>query len=159
MFCVKFNTYCYENQILHKTSSPFHAQSNGMAESAVKRCKYLLQKTTPSTFDLHLLAYFNAPCSNKMASPAQLFFGRTPRIPGRPIPSASFLSEREDNNPSFSVGDRVVVQNVKTKKWNTFGVISSLRRNKHSFNIETDDGAKMVRNKKYIKKTAVQPTT
>lgn len=62
-------------------SSPRYPQSNGMAESAVKRAKSLLRKVleSKSDLDLAILEYNNAPIVELGASPAQMLMGRVLR--------------------------------------------------------------------------------
>ena len=43
-FRTEFDNYCNSRAINHATSSPYFAASNGLAESAVKQAKYLLEK-------------------------------------------------------------------------------------------------------------------
>ena len=38
----------------HVTTSPYHSQSNGKAESAVKIAKHIIKKVTKAKQDLHL---------------------------------------------------------------------------------------------------------
>ena len=61
----------------HKTSSPMHSQSNGLAEKTVQTAKRLLAKAkeTGTNFERMLLHYRSTPVDN-LASPAQLLMGR-----------------------------------------------------------------------------------
>ena len=62
----------------HRTSSPEHPQSNGMAESAVKTAKRLLQKAAVAgtDFQMALLDYRNTPSQGMDLSPQQRFMNR-----------------------------------------------------------------------------------
>ena len=62
----------------HVTTSPYHHQSNGRAESAVKEAKKILKKTTASKSDpfLALLVYRNTPQEGFGTSPVQRLFSR-----------------------------------------------------------------------------------
>ena len=65
----------------HRTSSPYHSQSNGKAESAVKQAKKILlkcSKTGSDTF-LALLDHRNTPPASIQISPAQWLFSRRTR--------------------------------------------------------------------------------
>lgn len=68
-------------QFIQNTSSPGHAQSNEMVESAVKTAKSLLKKALESGHDpqLSFLDRRNTPCHSRKASPAQLMMGRRTR--------------------------------------------------------------------------------
>ena len=62
----------------HVTTSPYHHQSNGRAESAVKEAKKILKKTAASKSDpyLALFAHRNTPQEGFGTSPAQRLFSR-----------------------------------------------------------------------------------
>ena len=62
----------------HVTTSPYHHQSNGKAESAVKEAKKILKKTAASKSDpyLVLLAHRNTPQEGFGTSPAQRLLSR-----------------------------------------------------------------------------------
>lgn len=61
-----------------KFSSPKYPQSNGMAESAVKRVKKLMKKCKEdgTDFELAMLDLMNTPITGMEFSPAQLMFNR-----------------------------------------------------------------------------------
>ena len=83
-----FREFCRSWGVQCVTSSPGHSQSNGMAESAVKAAKKMLQKTAETGEDayLALLEIRNTPRQGVGASPAQLLLGRQTRtlLPARP---------------------------------------------------------------------------
>ena len=74
----KFETFCREWGIEHRTYSPYHSISNGMAESAVKAAKRLISKTNRDGSDEYgaLLELRNTPRQGVRMSPAQVMFGR-----------------------------------------------------------------------------------
>ena len=74
----EFQLFSNEWNFAHITSSPRYPQSNGLAESAVKRAKFLLEKTKREGSDLHrnLLNLRNIPSSSALGSPAQRLMGR-----------------------------------------------------------------------------------
>ena len=65
----------------HVKSSPYHHQSNGKAENAVKIMKQLFLKAKENNRDpqLALLEWRNTPTEGFNSSPAQRFFGRRTR--------------------------------------------------------------------------------
>lgn len=74
-FCSAFVKFCEENNIKHELSSPYHSQSNGHAEAAVKAMKHLLLKSNNwLTFKKSLFKWRNVPRSDGL-SPAQWLFG------------------------------------------------------------------------------------
>ena len=76
-----FKAFSVEWDFHHVTSSPYHAQSNGRAENAVKTCKSLLIKARADKRDplLALLEWRNTPSEGMNASPVQLLYGRRTR--------------------------------------------------------------------------------
>ncbi|XP_042873738.1 uncharacterized protein LOC122254225 [Penaeus japonicus] len=99
-------------------STPHHPQSNGHAESAVKKVKYLILKTAPTgnidneAFDRGLLELHNTPNFIRR-SPAQILFGHSLRS-CVPVHAKSF-----------------------TKKWQSRAESCDCRANKHAKNVET----------------------
>ena len=79
--CQEFNKFTQSWDIEHRTSSPTHAKSNGMAELAVKSVKNLLRRAAESKRDpyLAMLDYRNTPTQDADASPAQRNLGRRAR--------------------------------------------------------------------------------
>ena len=73
----EYQTFAKSYGFLHSTSSPYHSQGNGKAESAVKICKSLLRKS--DDFHAALLTYRNTPPSGHTFSPAQRMFHRRTR--------------------------------------------------------------------------------
>ena len=69
---VDYEEFSREWEFEHVTSSPYHSQSNGKAESAVKIAKNIIKKVTKAEEDLHLaiLDWRNTPDSSG-SSPVQ----------------------------------------------------------------------------------------
>lgn len=79
----QFKEFAKEWNFIHITSSPEHAQSNGLAENAVKQAKSLLEKTKRDGSDIYqnLLNIRNVPRDNVLGSPAQRLMSRSTRNP------------------------------------------------------------------------------
>ncbi len=76
--CTDFADFSKSWNFSHITSSPQFPQANGLAESAVKRSKQLLEKTHRENSDLYknLLNLRNIPTSTQLGSPAQRLMSR-----------------------------------------------------------------------------------
>ena len=74
----EFQCFTKQYQFQHRTSNPYHPQSNGMAEKAVQTVRRLMKKAVHDRKDLHLtlLAYQNTPWSDKISSRSQRLMGR-----------------------------------------------------------------------------------
>ena len=152
-FRTEFGKFCEKYHIKHETSSPYYPQSNGLAEAAVKNCKYLLLKCkTFEQFQESLLEFRNTPRSNG-PSPAKLFFGHQQRtaLPRLPTLHTNNKKEEDKITPKFSEGDKIRIQDVKSGLWNIKGVIMGPADSKRSFILEIDEGTIMRRNEKFIK--------
>ena len=162
-FRTEFQDFCKSKHINHLTSSPYNPRSNGLAESAVKQAKLLLQKSkSTSEFDLALVAWQNTPSANDTLSPAQKFYNRRPRNPL--FPSYSKLSSpvpprgtERTRLPALSLGDKVRLQNPLTKRWETEGVISAINPSGHSYDILMPDGDIFTRGRRLLKKILPSP--
>ena len=78
---VEFSQFCQRKKIKHTKSSPYHHQSNGKAESAVKIVKTLLRKAEKTKLSPYeaLLDQHNTPTAGMTTSPAQRFLNRRTR--------------------------------------------------------------------------------
>lgn len=155
-------TFCENNNIIDRVTASYHGKSNGLAESSVKRAKFLLKKTTPAEFNIHLLAYLNAPMAHTDKSPAELFFQRQFRIPGRPTLHHALLIDEDPEESPFRKGDNIWVLNPHTTKWSIPGKITGIRKGGHSFYIFNEESEKVIiRNENHIRlrrKSARSPT-
>jgi hypothetical protein len=144
-----FKEVCDKFSIAHDTSSPYHPQSNGLAESAVKAMKGLLVKVGKDVsgveFRLALLAWRNTPRADGY-SPAYAFFGRhlrtqLPDVRAPLVPTGTAVmpgqtavgKAREDTGVAaagkaggrslarLQVGDRVHFQKTEAGRWHTGG--------------------------------------
>ena len=178
-FRTSFNNFCSEWGIQHEPTSPYHPQSNGHAEAAVKQMKHLLIKSEGNMdlFKPALLEWRNTPRVDGF-SPAQMFLGRRQRttLPTlfdalRPIDqdlakqsrdaTMDKDKERFDHHstplPPLHDGQRVLIQSPITKRWDTMGTITSKRDTGRSYNIELDDGKHTIRNRRFLKPYLLQP--
>lgn len=73
----EFQKFSQEWDFKHTSSSPYHHQSNGKAESAVKVAKRLLKRAKDPY--LALLEYRNTPTSDMSTSPVERILGRNTR--------------------------------------------------------------------------------
>ena len=168
-----FKAFCAELGIEVETSSPTHSQSNGHAEAAVKQVKTLLKKHNGilnSQFKQALLEWRNCPRADGF-SPAQMFFGRRlrgalPTLPQAlaPINHAEAHNARQRTNqrvhlrgqaahplPPLRVGQRVRVQDPKTKRWEHEGVVShQFNPRRYTVKLKGERG-EWIRNRLYIR--------
>lgn len=77
----EFKQFMTEWGINHVMSSPYHHQSNGKAEAAVKIIKTMMKKTNENQEDqnIALLELRNTPRQDTGLSPAKMMFGRETR--------------------------------------------------------------------------------
>ena len=163
----EFRNYCKENGIQHETSSPYHPQSNGHAEAAVKNIKHLLLKVPKQEFQAAFSTWKNTAKANS-PSPNELFFRRRVRLQMPIMPS--LLSEMPDFSHSnqnhetdneenglrkelrpLSVGTKVWIQSPHTSRWDEKAVFIDISDTKHSYTLKTDKGVTTTRNRRYLK--------
>lgn len=87
----EFKSYCAARKIEYKNSPPYHPQSNGWAECAVRTVKISLKKmmtdatakhlTLQQKIDKFLLKYRNTPVTTTKTSPNDLIFTHRNRTP------------------------------------------------------------------------------
>ena len=172
----EFRQFIKHYQIDHHTSSPYHPQSNGMAEKAVQTSKRMMKKAAHDGNDpyLALLEYRNTPWSDTLGSPAQRLMGRRTKTL---IPTSSSLLKPETISPitvqeelqkhrrqqklfydqhakplnSLSVGDSVLMTS-KDGRWRPAKVTSISQTAPRSYNIVTPQGQNYRRNRKDLRK-------
>lgn len=88
-----FHTFACDWEFEHSTSSPYHSQSNGKAESAVKIAKKLVKKCVSSKTDIWkaILDWRNTPTKDMNCSPVQRLMSRRTR---HSLPTAAALLEQ-----------------------------------------------------------------
>ena len=172
----EFKNFAKEYGFNHVTTSPYHHQSNGRAESAVKEAKKILKKTTASKSDpyLALLAHRNTPQEGFGTSPAQRLFSRRTKTN---LPTSSNLlkpSVAEDtlekdklrklkqkfyydgsanDLPNLQKNDVVRMQpfRLNEKTWRKAKVLKPLGR--RSYVVESN-GQLYIRNRRHLKRSA-----
>ena len=170
----RFAEFAKTYQFEHITSSPRYARSNGMAERTVQTVKKLLMKAKKSGNDpyLALLELRNTPLDG-LESPVQLLYGHRTRtvLPIKPsllkpekvetnVPLV--LNQRQQEQKRYydrntkplkplKPGDQVRIRSDK-KRWEP-GFVESKCPEPRSFNIKTDSGSILRRNREHILKT------
>ena len=156
-------------------SSPRYAQSNGLAESAVKAMKNLVAKTGDifgEEFQLGLLEWRNTPKSHGK-SPAEMVFGRqqrsiVPSLAKNLTPTEAWKEALEKRIallqeksryyynagakflPELDIGTEVRLQNPDTKRWLEQGEI--VRKGPHrDYYVKLLDGNLRWRNRRFLR--------
>lgn len=171
----EFKNFAKEYGFNHVTTSPYHHQSNGRAESAVKEAKKILKKTAASKSDpyLALLAHRNTPQEGFGTSPAQRLFSRRTKTN---LPTSSnllkpsvaedtlekdklrklkqkFYYDRSANDlPNLQKDDVVRMQpfRLNEKTWRKAKVLKPLGR--RSYVVESN-GQLYIRNRRHLKRS------
>ena len=165
-----FEKCCESIGASHKTSSPFHPASNGLAEAGVKSVKRLLQKTGGAdgqSFRSALLEWSCTPRADGF-SPAEAFHGRRLRTK---LPSARSLEFDRDGFETaraeyrdrmvqsargrplkpLALGQKVHVQDVTEKSWSFgTGVVTEALPNGRSYRVKTEAGV-FRRNRRHLR--------
>ena len=136
----EFENFCKRNGIVHKTSAPYHPETNGAAENAVGMIKRGLIKMlsdtknckeTSTLLSRYMLGYRNAVHSSTGESPAVLMLNRRVRIRLDMLkPNDRSASSRARDHlvryhggkrlQNFAEGEKVYVRDyrqVNKKKW------------------------------------------
>ncbi|KAL9963006.1 hypothetical protein ACROYT_G032167 [Oculina patagonica] len=151
--------YIQEYDFKHTTSSPYHPQANGEAESGVRIAKKILKQSDPF---VALMSYRATPHTATGVSPSQLMMGREictllPTLESnlKPI-SVSYkaVAERDEKSktayrqsfdkrhgvrklPELQPGDAVHMKLDQQKGWKTPGVVIAKSSTPRSYVIET----------------------
>ena len=139
----EFKEFLQRNGVRHRTSSPYHPATNGLAERAVQVVKTGLRKIPEGDMDMRLarllFKYRNTPHATTGVSPAELLLGRKPRthldlmhpdLSNRVIDKQMAQKTAYDGKKrerSYHIGDHVYVKIFQAgDKWIP-GDIESLR--------------------------------
>ena len=158
----------------HRTSSPYHPISNGLAEKAVGIAKQILIKCSEAKEDpyLGLLNWRNTPRNQEVGSPAQRLFSRRtrtrlPTIPVNLKPEAQDVQrvrekleeEKKRAKKYYDRGTvllkpltrRDVIRVRYGKTWKPAKLVSQVTP--RSYNIQMENGNIVRRNRKFLQKT------
>ena len=166
----EFTNFCKSRSIVHECSSPHFAQSNGLSEAAVKQMKFLMKKVKENLlgFAEAKLEWVNTP-NESGKSPAQMFFGRRLRTQLPHLADATNLdpsnalkgAQKRKNNTKkweprrnlneLEIGQKVLVQDPITLKWDKQGRIKNVRKGKRSYEVRLSNNKLYIRNKRFIR--------
>ena len=167
-----FQKWCTSHGTTPTSSSPHRAQGNGLAEAGVKNAKRLLDKYHNNFPEFaYALGEFNRDPRADGYSPASMFLLREPKgtLPSIRTPEILDIQGGEEARraaqeknkkhfdkaakplPPLAEGDPVVVQNVKSGKWDEFGRISEPHEDGRSYDIKMDDDRIIWRNRSFIR--------
>ena len=161
------------------TSSPYHSQSNGKAESAVKIAKNIIKKVTKAKQDLHLavLDWRNTPATNGSSPVQKLMSRRTrtllptpgvflqPKVIGGVQENIKLQKQKAKRQydktakplPELQIGQPVRLQPTSHHTpWKTGTCVDT--DGSRSYIIELDSGQVLRRNRKHLR-PARQPET
>ena len=163
-----FRTFASEWGFDHVTSSPYHSQSNGLAERTVQSLKNILKKS--ENFQMSLLLLRSTPVIGSTRSPAELLYGRKL---ANPLPCNYPIDPSHENTLSSNVStarhydknkfhrnlpDIEPLTNIHYRDHvsNTWkpAVVTSQRQEPRSYDIRTTDGTTLRRNRRDIRPTA-----
>lgn len=165
--------------VIQCTSTPYHAQSNGHAEAAVKAMKNLLKKCfgdgklDENKWLAGLLEWRNTPREDGY-SPAQILYGHPLRslVPAHhksfklewqrktddydkkrtyQTRRKQYYNRMTKDLPEISIGTRVRIQDAITKLWDREGVILDIGKYR-DYKIRLPSGRILTRNRKFLKK-------
>lgn len=178
----EFTDFAQAWNFQHKTSSPHHPTSNGMAESAVKTLKKTMMKCANDGTNVHqaLLNLRNTPRPGIMLSPAQLLMSRRTKIVipmakslllptaspdttalrrQRQIKQAALHDKHARDVPPLAEGDTVRMKptTLGQKQWIRGSVIQG--DGNRSYEIQTDAGATLRRNRQDLRPATASVTT
>ena len=176
-FRARFSQMLREVGINHVLTSPYNSKSNGGVERSIRSIKDVLRKdkinkVTQQKLDEITYLLNQHPQRGEEGTPAERFFGRSPRsvlpnsltrfvdhsrlIENRKARQISLAMRKGRSAPNdFRVGDKILIQDLMTKQWNIPGTITESRISEddsvRSFIIEKSDGSSVLRNAKFLK--------
>jgi len=174
----EFRQFAQLNNFTITTTSPTHSQSNGLAERTIQTVKQLIKKAYDSGKDesIALLEYRNTPITGCDYSPAQLLFNRRLRDklpttaallePCVPVNARQQLLKCQERQkfyydkhakPLKGLQEGDSVRYRKGKSWEPAVVVNE-HSSPRSYNITTDRGINLRRNRVHLQRTTQEPT-
>ena len=172
-----FEKYLKDHKIKHQVSSAYFAESNGKAERNVGKCKNVISRAihAKEDVDLAIHAMCNTHLQSIGATPNELFYKRQikchlPQIKRR-IELMSCMDKRENKRQQQSKyagrkkkfskelkpGQKVEIQDEKSRKWRYSGIIKRKRDNGVSYDVEFCKPGSTpkiyLRNRKFLKES------
>lgn len=161
----------------HQTSSPHFPRANGLAERFVQVAKSMLKKCDEDSSDLGLalLHARNTPRSGDIPSPNERLMGRLVRtnlpmtkeaLKPKVVDNVQGLLQRErliqkeyadrgaQETPQFSEKERVLVQNLRSKAWESGEIVENLEADR-SYLVSSGSGV-VRRNAHHLRKWKTQ---
>ena len=156
-----FENFCLKNGIKHLTSAPYHPQSNGAAENAVKSFKNGIYKalSDPKNINISFATIVNRYLFNYRSSihattaetPFKKMFGRDMKIHfDRMIPRQTITSDSQLNctnksksnkrNRNFEIGDNVRIRKFSNKKKSWQKAVVDRKIGNKMYGCRTSDG-------------------
>ena len=167
-FRTEFLQFFTDHGIAHEKSSPYHHESYGHAEAAVKNIKYLILKVKDSpldNFEESFSAWKNT-CRENQPSPNEMFFKRRIRLGNlitqefldSPVesaasdtPSAPLRLSPGRELLQIAIGAPVWIQ-AQDKRWTIKAHVESRdATTERTYQLITSDGVRMTRNRRYIR--------
>ena len=169
----EFDAFCKEWNIQHVTSTPYFAQANAHAELCVKLVKRLIQKVGTDIYSdkflRGMLEIRNTPRASGH-SPAELLYNRpmrshVPTLTPPPSPQAPQVHKSTERIrqrtqevydrsakplPELQPGQKVLVQDHKTKRWSHRGVLVS-KGNFRDYTVDLGKGRYLNRNRRFVR--------
>ncbi|XP_052797485.1 uncharacterized protein K02A2.6-like [Mya arenaria] len=170
----EFADFAKEWDFNHQTISPYHSQSNGLAEKYVSVCKKLLTKAKDAGRDpfIGILEYRTTPLESGY-SPAQLNMGRqlrsilptskenlmpkviSPNLVRQGIQDSKQKGKKYYDRQARSLepltyGENTMIQQLN-KTWRPATVVDKL--NERSYTVQCPDGSMYTRNRRDLLKT------
>ena len=161
--------------ISHVVTSAYNPQSNSLAERGVCQIKDVTKKskTKPTPAMVREFCFsINNHIQPEGGSAAERFFRRgvKSKLPNsiiRQLDHNALIKQRSDkqvriaqqkgrsSKDQFAPEDRVIIQDMLTKRWTIKGTVKQARiaddSSIQSYEIESDDGTTYIRNKRYVK--------
>ena len=170
----EYSNFAKKWEFKHITSSPYHSQANGKAESVVKIVKRLMKKAMKDSQDIHLalLNWRNTPSVGKF-SPVQKLHSRRTRTllpttntllqPEVPIEVTEEIELRRQRAkayfdkgarrlPPLEIGETVRLQpQDKNGIWQKASIVKKVAE--RSYLVKTAEGHMFRRNRKFLRAT------